>query len=161
MISAAIDVGATSVHLLVAAVGATAWSRCSTSPCSWASATASPRMAAWAPMRREELVAALVAYADTARQLGARTDHGRRHGAAAARRRRGGGRLAVEARTGVPLHVLDHEEEGLLMLLGVTKGRPIVSNLLVVDVGGGSTEFVVVGPAGEVHATGLPLGPRG
>jgi exopolyphosphatase/guanosine-5'-triphosphate,3'-diphosphate pyrophosphatase len=40
----------------------------------------------------------------------------------------------------------------------VTKGRPITDNLLVIDIGGGSSEFVVVGPDGVVHARGLPLG---
>lgn len=44
------------------------------------------------------------------------------------------------------------------MLLGVTKGRPITSNLLVVDIGGGSSEFVVVDRDGHEHAVGLPLG---
>jgi len=99
-----------------------------------------------------------VGYAETARQLGAAritvvgTEPMRRAEDAAAVV------SAVEARAGVPLHILDHDEEGLLMLLGVTKGRPITSNLLVIDVGGGSSEFVVVDPAGHEHAIGLPLG---
>ncbi len=107
---------------------------------------------------REELVASLVAYADTARQLGAEritivgTEPLRRAEDTAAVV------SAVEVRARVPLHVVDHDEEGLLTLLGVTKGRPIETNLLVVDIGGGSSEFVVVSAAGEVHATGLPLG---
>ena len=110
------------------------------------------------PDAREELVAALVAYADTARQLGAQritlvgTEPLRRAGDSPAVV------SAVEARARVPLHVIDHDEEGLLTLLGVTKGRPIDTNLLVVDIGGGSSEFVVVSAEGEVHATGLPLG---
>ena len=59
--------------------------------------------------------------------------------------------------TGVPLHVLDHEEEGLLNLLGATAGRPIEASLAVVDIGGGSIEVVVVG-AGDPRALGRPSG---
>ena len=40
----------------------------------------------------------------------------------------------------------------------MTGGCPITSQMLVIDVGGGSTEFVVVGPDGSVATTGLPLG---
>jgi exopolyphosphatase/guanosine-5'-triphosphate,3'-diphosphate pyrophosphatase len=158
VIGAAIDVGSTSVHLLVAAVGGH-----SVEPLLDESVFLGlgDRVAADGHLgseAREELVASLVAYADTARQLGAEritivgTEPLRRADDTAAVV------SAVEARARVPLHVVDHDEEGLLTLLGVTKGRPIETNLLVVDIGGGSSEFVVVSAAGEVHATGLPLG---
>ena len=65
---------------------------------------------------------------------------------------------AVEARTGVALHVLDHDEEGMLTLLGVTMGRALHSELLVLDIGGGSTELVFVGESGPVRVAGLRLG---
>jgi exopolyphosphatase/guanosine-5'-triphosphate,3'-diphosphate pyrophosphatase len=65
---------------------------------------------------------------------------------------------AVEARTGVALHVLDHHEEGMLTLLGVTMGRELTSEVLVLDIGGGSSEFVLVGAAGPVRVAGLRLG---
>jgi exopolyphosphatase/guanosine-5'-triphosphate,3'-diphosphate pyrophosphatase len=64
----------------------------------------------------------------------------------------------VEAARGVPLHVLSHQEEALLTLIGVTEGRPVPRDTVVVDVGGGSTEFSEVGPSGAPHATGLRLG---
>ncbi len=54
--------------------------------------------------------------------------------------------VAIERASGVPLHVLDHREEGLLTLLGATSGRAVEAELLVVDVGGGSTQLVAVGP---------------
>ena len=107
---------------------------------------------------REELVAALATYVETARRLGAveigvvGTEPLRRAGDAARVIR------DVEARTGVALHVIEHEEEGRLTLLGVTMGRPISSELLVIDVGGGSTEFVLGEPDGRVEAMGLRLG---
>ncbi len=158
VIGAAIDVGATSVHLLVAAVGG---HRVEPLLDESVFLGLGDRVAAHGrlgPDAREELVAALVGYAETARQLGASritvvgTEPMRRADDAATIVN------AVEMRARVPLHILDHDEEGLLMLLGVTKGRPITSNLLVVDVGGGSTEFVVVDPAGHEHAMGLALG---
>ncbi len=53
---------------------------------------------------------------------------------------------AVLEATGEPLRVLTHDEEGLLALLAVSGGAFPERPLLVVDVGGGSTEFVLAGP---------------
>ena len=64
----------------------------------------------------------------------------------------------VSQATGVPLHVLGHEEEAFLMLIGVTEGRPVTHDLLVVDIGGGSSELAFVGPDRRAVATGLPVG---
>jgi len=64
----------------------------------------------------------------------------------------------VDAATGVPLHVLGHEEEAFLTLIGVTEGRPVAHDVLVVDIGGGSSEFVSVGPGQRTAAVGLRLG---
>ena len=60
--------------------------------------------------------------------------------------------------TGAPLHVLSHEEEAYLTLLGVTEGRPVERETLVVDIGGGSSEFAFVGPDRPAAAWGLQLG---
>jgi len=64
----------------------------------------------------------------------------------------------VDAATGVPLHVLGHEEEAFLTLIGVTEGRPVEHDVLVVDIGGGSSEFVSIGPRRRAIAVGLRLG---
>jgi exopolyphosphatase/guanosine-5'-triphosphate,3'-diphosphate pyrophosphatase len=104
------------------------------------------------------LVAALVGYAAAARGLGAEriafvgTEPLRRAADARAVS------VAVEDATGVPLHVLDHREEGLLTLLGATSGRAVQADLLVVDIGGGSTQLVLAGPAHRAITTGLPVG---
>ena len=66
--------------------------------------------------------------------------------------------VAVEAATGVPFHVVDHREEGLLTLLGATSGRAVEADLLVVDIGGGSTQLVLVGPGRRADATGIGIG---
>jgi exopolyphosphatase/guanosine-5'-triphosphate,3'-diphosphate pyrophosphatase len=54
--------------------------------------------------------------------------------------------------------VLTQREEALLTLLGVTAGRRVERPMLIVDVGGGSTEFVVATPDGPPSIAGLPLG---
>ena len=58
----------------------------------------------------------------------------------------------------MPLHVLTHEEEGYLTLIGVTHGREPAADLAVVDVGGGSSEFIVAGPRRDAVATGVRIG---
>jgi exopolyphosphatase/guanosine-5'-triphosphate,3'-diphosphate pyrophosphatase len=65
---------------------------------------------------------------------------------------------AASARTGATVDVLRHEEEALLALLGAQAGRPVTSSLGLVDVGGGSSEVLVVRPDREPEAVGLPLG---
>jgi len=62
--------------------------------------------------------------------------------------------------TGLALHVLSHEEEAFLTLIGVTEGRAVNHDLLVVDIGGGSSELVFVGPDRPAVATGLRVGAR-
>lgn len=103
-------------------------------------------------------MATLVRYAETARRLGARsiafvgTEPMRRasDGASAVQE--------VSLATDVPLFVLDPREEAELTLIGVTLGRPIVRELAVVDVGGGSSQIVQIGPDHSPTSIGLPLG---
>jgi exopolyphosphatase/guanosine-5'-triphosphate,3'-diphosphate pyrophosphatase len=64
----------------------------------------------------------------------------------------------VERETGVPLRILSRREEGELTFLGVTGGRTITQPLLVVDIGGGSSEVIVFDPAGGLLVTGLQTG---
>lgn len=64
----------------------------------------------------------------------------------------------VGSQVHAPLYVLTHEEEALLTLIGVTEGRPVTHETLVVDVGGGSSEFCTVGPAEPARAVGIRLG---
>jgi exopolyphosphatase/guanosine-5'-triphosphate,3'-diphosphate pyrophosphatase len=64
----------------------------------------------------------------------------------------------VIAATGLPLHVLSHEEEAYLTIVGVTEGQPVTHETLVVDIGGGSSELCVVDAAGPPRAIGLRLG---
>ena len=111
-----------------------------------------------APTATERLVETLGAYAGTARALGASTIT--LLGTEPIRRAADGGRvvLAVEAGTGLPLYVLSHEEEAWLTLIGVTGGAPVRHETLVVDIGGGSSEFCAVGPRTTARAVGLRIG---
>jgi len=107
---------------------------------------------------RAALVVALDGYASTARA----------HGAAAItflgteplRLAADAARIVhdVESATGVPVHVLSHEEEAFLTLIGVTGGRPVRHEILVVDIGGGSSELATVGPERRAEVIGLQLG---
>ena len=64
----------------------------------------------------------------------------------------------VDAGTGVPIHVLRHAEEALLTLIGLTGGAPVERDLLVVDIGGGSSELAFVGPNRPAEVAGLLVG---
>jgi exopolyphosphatase/guanosine-5'-triphosphate,3'-diphosphate pyrophosphatase len=59
---------------------------------------------------------------------------------------------------GARIHVLSHEEEAFLTLIGVTEGKPVAGETLVVDIGGGSSEFAMVAPGRAATAAGLKLG---
>jgi len=80
-----------------------------------------------------------------ARELGAETI---RSVATAAVREASNGEVAaaaIGAASGVPVHILDEEEEGRLSFIGATKtlGHPVEGRVGVVDVGGGSTEVIL------------------
>ncbi len=156
--AAAVDIGSTSVHLLVAEVsGAGVEPLLDTSELLGLGG----RIEAdgmLGPAARRELVETLARYAAEARRLGssaiafAGTDP-LRHAADAARACR-----AIELATGVAVHVLDQGEEGALTLLGIAGGRPLDRALAVLDIGGGSTEIIVAGPDGIRQVVGLPIG---
>jgi exopolyphosphatase/guanosine-5'-triphosphate,3'-diphosphate pyrophosphatase len=53
-------------------------------------------------------------------------------------------RAQVEAQAGIPLEILSAQEEARLIHLGVANGFPIYDRLAcIIDIGGGSTEFIV------------------
>ena len=107
---------------------------------------------------RSGLVDTLVHYAEMARGLGATRITF--IGTEPIRRAADGSTvvLEVERATGVPLHVLTHEEEAYLTVVGVMAGRLVEAETLIVDVGGGSSEFCVVRPDAPPRAVGLKLG---
>jgi exopolyphosphatase/guanosine-5'-triphosphate,3'-diphosphate pyrophosphatase len=73
----------------------------------------------------------------------------------------------VKQRTGLDIRVIPGEDEARLTLLGVSQGLRSTSlgeeksppvSALVIDIGGGSTEVIMIHPGGEPIATSLPLG---
>ncbi len=157
-IGASVDLGSNSVHLLVAAIAGHGLTPLVDESAFLGLGAAVDDHAALGAARRAELVGTLVRYATTARRLGA--SRVTFMGTEPIRRAADGARLVVEieAASGVPLHVLSHEEEAYLTLVGVTAGLPVAHETLVVDIGGGSSEFCAVAAGGRARAAGLRLG---
>ena len=100
----------------------------------------------------------LARYAETARVARRDQRHVPGHRADPSRRRCRPDRPDAAEAAGAPLHVLSHEEEAFLTLIGVTEGMPVTHETLVVDVGGGSSEFCIVDAVQRPRAAGLRLG---
>ena len=64
----------------------------------------------------------------------------------------------IEWSYGFETQLLTGHEEALLTFRGVTAGREVGDDTLIVDVGGGSTELVLGGPGGVSFHTSLDLG---
>jgi exopolyphosphatase/pppGpp-phosphohydrolase len=160
-VGAAVDLGSNSVHLLVAAIEGHTLRPVIDESAFLGLGAAIDHAGHLGPAATERLVETLQRYVATAREHGASriailgTEPIRRAGDAA----RVG--LAVEAATAVPFQVLTHEEEAYLTLVGVTEGQPVTRETLVLDIGGGSSEFVAVGPRSPARAAGLRLGSNG
>lgn len=158
VVGAAVDLGSNSVHLLVAVVAGHRLQPLVDESVFLGLGSAITARGFLGRAARGELAATLVRYADAARRLGA-TDI-TYVGTEPIRRAADAASIVDEvgAATGVPLHVLTHEEEAYLTVIGVTEGMPVVDRTLVVDIGGGSSEFVVVDPADRPRAAGIRLG---
>jgi exopolyphosphatase/guanosine-5'-triphosphate,3'-diphosphate pyrophosphatase len=59
-----------------------------------------------------------------------------------------------------PLRIISAEEEGAYTVKGVRAGLDLQRNsdILIVDIGGGSTEFVRIGPDGKRRIESIPVG---
>lgn len=156
--SAAADVGSTSAHLLVASLEARQVRALADESVFLDLGAVVDERGTLGEEVTAELVANLRGFAERARTLGAPglTAVGTeplRRALDAARAVR-----AIERDLGLPLHVISHDEEALLTLVGVTAGRPVTGELAVVDVGGGSTELIVVGADRPATVAGFRLG---
>jgi exopolyphosphatase / guanosine-5'-triphosphate,3'-diphosphate pyrophosphatase len=157
-VGSSIDVGSNSVHLLVATVADHRLTPLADESIFLGLGAAVARRGHLGPAARTDLADALAVYAVMARDLGATgvtvvgTEPIRRaaDGPAIVRH--------VAEETGLALHVLTHEEEAYLTVVGVTEGQPVADETLVIDVGGGSSEFCIVRPDGPPRAAGLRLG---
>ncbi|HUQ78963.1 MAG TPA: hypothetical protein VM427_08870 [Patescibacteria group bacterium] len=156
--AAAIDLGSTSVHLLVARVvdGALVSIEDESAFLGLGAAVDGPGSLGAAG--RERLTTTVAGYVDRARAQG--VGHPIVIGTEPLRRLADADRIVAEvsAACGTPLHVLEHEEEALLTLIGLTAGRTVEHDLVVVDIGGGSTELVEIGPGRPARASGVGVG---
>jgi exopolyphosphatase/guanosine-5'-triphosphate,3'-diphosphate pyrophosphatase len=109
-----------------------------------------------APAAIERTRVALAGYADAIATLGA--ERVRMVATSASRDARNAGdfRAMVLATLGRPPEVVSGDEEARLSFTGAVRGLP-PARYLVVDIGGGSTEFVV-GAAGVEHALSVDVG---
>jgi exopolyphosphatase / guanosine-5'-triphosphate,3'-diphosphate pyrophosphatase len=157
-IGAAVDLGSTSVHLLVARVVEHRIEPLVDESLFLGLGEAVQARGVLSAIERERLVDVLAEYTWTAREAAATVITF--VGTEPLRRLADSSRIVgdVDAATGVPLHVLSHEEEAFLTLIGVTEGRPVEHEVLVVDIGGGSSEFVSVGPGRRAVAVGVRVG---
>jgi exopolyphosphatase / guanosine-5'-triphosphate,3'-diphosphate pyrophosphatase len=157
-VGAAVDLGSTSVHLLVAGVVDHRIEPIVDESMFLGLGDAVEAQGKLGKAGRRTLVDVLDGYATTARGSGA-TDI-TFVGTEPLRRLADASRIVTKVfrESGVPLHVLSHEEEAFLVLIGVTEGRRVEHDLLVVDVGGGSSELVFVGPGQRAIAAGLRVG---
>jgi exopolyphosphatase/guanosine-5'-triphosphate,3'-diphosphate pyrophosphatase len=155
---AAIDLGSTSVHLLIARPDRTGLLVLDDESTFLGLGAAADGPGVLGPAGRATLASTVGEYVDRARDVGVVEPIV--IGTEPLRRLTDATRIVadVSARTGVPLSVLEHEEEALLTLVGLTAGNAVRNDLLVVDIGGGSSELVEIGPERLAKAAGVPLG---
>jgi exopolyphosphatase/pppGpp-phosphohydrolase len=158
VVGAAVDIGSNSIHLLVAVVGPDGLRPLVDESVQLGLGDVVDREGHLPAESRDAVVAALSAYARKAAELGAAeiTLLGTEP------LRRASNRSVIQAdvlrSTGQPLQLLSHDAEAQLTLLGVTEGRRPDAPMLVVDVGGGSTELIVAGPGRQLVVGALPTG---
>jgi len=107
----------------------------------------------------EETAAVVAAQAERARELGAQRI--RAVATAAIRRAENARELvdAIERGAGLPLEVLQGEDEARLAFCGAARAAGVSGTLAVIDVGGGSTELAIgVAGGGIVHAESIAVG---
>jgi exopolyphosphatase/guanosine-5'-triphosphate,3'-diphosphate pyrophosphatase len=155
---AAIDLGSTSVHLLIARPERAGLQVIDDESAFLGLGAAADGPGSLGAAGRATLASTVGDYVDRARDLGVVDPIVM--GTEPLRRLSDATRIVadVSARTGVPLSVLEHEEEALLTLVGLTAGNAVQSDLVVVDIGGGSSEIVEIGPSRLARAAGVPLG---
>ena len=153
--AAAIDLGSTSVHLLVARPGDGGLVSIEDESAFLGLGAAVNGSGSLGEVGRALLTATVAGFVERARAHGAETPIV--VGTEPLRRLNDAALIVAEvsAACRTPLHVLEHEEEGLLTLIGLTGGRAVRHDLLVVDIGGGSSELVEIGPDGPARAAGV------
>ncbi|CAN5827775.1 hypothetical protein BH24CHL6_BH24CHL6_00480 [soil metagenome] len=158
MIGAAVDVGSNSVHLLVAEITSDGLRYLRDESVLLGLGDVVDRLGSLPADSRQQVVDALELLRRAAETEGAQmvtfvgTEPLRRAVNAAELT------MLVDHRFEIPLHVLSERAEAELTYLGVTNGLPVSEPLLVVDIGGGSTEVIVAIPGQNLRLHSLPTG---
>jgi len=158
VIGASADLGSNSVHLLVARIVGHRLEALVDESAFLGLGSAVAERGYLGRAARTDLTATLTRFAAVARAAGATEI--RFLGTEPIRRAADGACIVQDAGVipGARFHVLSHEEEAFLTIVGVTEGKPVTHETLVVDVGGGSSEFCVVDPIHPPRAAGVQLG---
>jgi exopolyphosphatase/guanosine-5'-triphosphate,3'-diphosphate pyrophosphatase len=161
VVGASVDLGSNSVHLLVATITGHRLEPLVDESVFLGLGSAVVQRGFLGRAARAELAETLGIYAATARGLDA--VHLTLLGTEPIRRATDAAAVVHEVgiASGAPLHVLSHEEEAYLTIIGVTEGMPVTYETLVVDIGGGSSEFCIVDATRPARAAGLQLGSAG
>lgn len=158
LVGAAVDVGSNSIHLLVAQVSSEGIRPIVDESEFLGIGSIVDRDGSLPLSTRQQVVATLVRYAAAAAGNGA----SRISLLGTEPLRRASDRSLIQAEvlaaTGLSLHVLSHEEEAYLTLLGVTGGAAPLEPMMVADIGGGSSEIILVAPGRDAVVGGLPTG---
>lgn len=157
-VAASADAGSNSVHLFVAIVSGHRLEPIYDEAAFLGLGAAVDAQGRLGTAKREQLTSTLARFAGIARDLGADSIT---FVATEPLRRADDARKAAEeirAASGVPLEILTQDEEALLTLIGVTHGREPQADLGVIDIGGGSSELVVIGADGRPKTHGVRLG---
>ena len=156
--AAAIDLGSTSVHLLVARPADPGLISIEDESAFLGLGAAVDGPGSLGAEGRALLTATVAGYVDRARAHGVETPI--LMGTEPLRRLTDADRIVAEVSAACrsPLHVLEHEEEALLTLIGLTAGTAVTHDLVVVDIGGGSSELVEIGPSRAARAAGVGVG---
>jgi exopolyphosphatase/guanosine-5'-triphosphate,3'-diphosphate pyrophosphatase len=157
-LGAAIDVGSNSVHLLVASMGRRGLRPVADESMHLGLGRIVDREGRLPADARRAALTVISGYVERARSLGAATVAV----VGTEPLRRASNRSLLQAAllraTGVPLHVLTNDQEAGLTLLGVTGGRRFTGTLLVVDIGGGSTELILASHGHDPVVGAMPFG---
>lgn len=157
-VAAAVDVGSNSVHLLVARLDGRGLEPLRDESVLLGLGDVVDRDGEVSDRSCASLVEALADYALTAYQMGARevtfvgTEPLRRT------RNREAVTAAVRRHVGLQLHIVTERQEGQLTYLGVTAGRSAAQSVLVVDIGGGSSEIVSASAGQPLQVLSLASG---
>ena len=65
----------------------------------------------------------------------------------------------IERETGIPVNIIDGDQEAAFIAGGVAQAWPeVADSRLIMDIGGGSTEFILLSGAEVLYAESFPLG---